>query len=107
MGFKSSVFPARPGNNRFPSDLRVRERTARSCGSIILPTVKPLDDPHTSGTRSEQGLPTPRCLCEEGSYSADLPFLHDCSRAHCDTGMTLPPRLVSLLSQLANLDAAG
>ncbi|KAJ4986060.1 hypothetical protein SVAN01_08433 [Stagonosporopsis vannaccii] len=46
------------------------DRALRHRGSTMLS----LDDPYISDTRSEQGLPTPRCLCEGGSGIADLPF---------------------------------
>lgn len=46
--------------------------------------VMPMHDPHTSDTRSEQGLPTPRCLCEGGNDNDDLPFstLQPCKPRH-------------------------
>ena len=56
-----------------------------------IPTIQPLDDPHTSGTRFEHGLSTFCCLCEEDSNNADLP-------SHRDTGMSLHTSSPSRLS---------
>lgn len=95
---------ARATKQQVSSDLGTRWRTARSFDS--MPTVKPFHDPHTSRSRSEQGLPTPRCLCEEGSHCADLPSSPRCSRAHGDTGMPLS-HLALVSSQLRCLNTAG
>lgn len=55
MGFKSSVCLVRSGNNWFPSDLKAREMTAGSYAIWCLPTVQPLDDPHTSTSDLSRG----------------------------------------------------